>query len=358
MTFLLILAAILLLGILIVIHELGHFWAARWTGIAVQQFSVGFGPKLFAWESKKYETEFMLRAIPLGGYCLFYGEDDARGEHESDPRAYNRQKVWKRMLSVIMGPGMNFVLAFVIAVALFSIGGMQTVWPYVAGVEAGGPAASAGFLEGDILYSVNGQNVLDGTTETAAKLIGSYREGDAPLAVEVLRGAEQTPVTISVTPFFDEQVQRPRIGISIDGMLAPQKVRIPFGEAVRLSFDTCVNAGEIILGSLRDLLFKGEGLEQSAGPVGIVSQIATQTREYGLDGYLYLLIVLSINLGLVNLLPIPGLDGSRLLFMLVEAIFRRPINRKAEAVIHLTGFALLVTVMLFFTFRDIQRLFQ
>lgn len=358
MTFLLVLAAILLLGILIVVHELGHFWAARLTGISVHQFSVGFGPKLLKWKSKKYETEFMLRAIPLGGYCMFVGEDDAEGKHEDDPRAYHKQKVWKRMLSVLMGPGMNFVLAFVVAVLLFYIGGVQTVIPYVSSVEPTGPAALAGFEAGDVLYSVNGQNIQDGTTEKVVNVISGYKAGDAPLAVTVLRGADLAPVTLSVTPFLDENTGKPRIGVMIGGMLAPEKARISFGESVKLSYNTCVSAGKIILGGLRDLVFHGQGLEQSAGPVGIVSEIATQTREYGLDGYLYLLIILSINLGLVNLLPIPGLDGSRLLFMLVEAIFRKPINRKAEAVIHLTGFALLVTVMIFFTFKDIQRLFQ
>ncbi len=358
MTFLLILAAILLLGILIVVHELGHFWAARWTGISVSQFSVGFGPKLLKWKSKKYDTEFMIRAIPLGGYCMFVGEDDAQGKHDEDPRAYHKQKVWKRMLSVIMGPGMNFVLAFVVAVLLFGLGGVQSVWPYVADVEAGGPAAQAGFEKGDILSSVNGQTVLDGTTETVIKLIGTYQQGDEPLLVEVLRGAEKTPAVLNVTPFYDEAGQRFRIGISIDGMLAPEKIRLSLGETINYSYNLCVNAGKLILGGLKDLFATGKGLDQSAGPVGIVSEITQQTRQYGLDGYLYLLIILSINLGLVNLLPIPGLDGSRLLFMLVEAIFRKPINRKAEAVIHLAGFALLLSVMLFFTFKDIQRLIQ
>ncbi len=358
MTLLLILAAILLLGIMIVVHELGHFWAARLTGIAVQSFSVGFGPKLLKWKSKKFETEFMIRAIPLGGYCMFYGEDDVQGKHTEDPRAYHRQKVWKRMLSVLMGPAMNFVLAFVVGVALFFIGGFQNNWPYVAEIVPGSPAALAGFEQGDILSAVNGQSVLDGTTETVRVLMGAYKEGDAPLRIEVLRGAEHTPVTLTVTPLFDEIEQRPLIGVSISGMPVEGKRYISFGDAVRLSYHTCVDSGKIILSGLKNLLVRGEGLEQSAGPVGIVSVITQQTRQYGLDGYLYLLIVLSINLGLVNLLPIPGLDGSRLLFMLVEAIFRKPINRKAEAVIHLTGFALLVTTMLFFTFRDIQRLFQ
>ncbi len=358
MTFLLVLAAILLLGILIVVHELGHFWAARWTGISVQQFSVGFGPKLIKWKSKKYDTQFMVRAIPLGGYCMFVGEDDAQGKHDEDPHAYHKQKVWKRMLSVLMGPGMNFVLAFVVAVLLFYIGGVQAAVPYVSSLEPNGPAAQAGFEAGDIFYSVNGQNVQDGTTNTVVDIIGSYRAGDAPFEVQVLRGAEKTPVTIAVTPFFDEAMGKARIGVIVANMPVEGRIRISFGQAVRYSYETCVNAGELILGGLKNLIFHGEGLDQSAGPVGIVSEIATQTRQYGLDGYLYLLVILSINLGLVNLLPIPGLDGSRFLFMLVEAIFRKPINRKAEAVIHLTGFALLVTAMLFFTFQDIQRLFK
>ncbi len=358
MTFLLILAAILLLGILIVVHELGHFWAARWTGISVHQFSVGFGPKLLKWKSKKYDTEFMIRAIPLGGYCMFVGEDDAQGKHDEDPRAYNKQKVWKRMLSVIMGPGMNFVLAFVVAVLLYGIGGVQGLWPYIDSLQAGSPAEQAGFEQGDIISAVNGQTALDGTMDTVSLLIGGYKQGDEPLLIEVLRGADKTPVVVPVTPFFDEAENRFRIGINMRSMLAPDKIRLSFGEAIDYSYHLCVDAGKLILGGLKDLFATGKGLDQSAGPVGIVSEITQQTRQYGLDGYLYLLIILSINLGLVNLLPIPGLDGSRLLFMLVEAIFRKPINRKAEAVIHLAGFALLLSVMLFFTFKDIQRLIR
>jgi regulator of sigma E protease len=358
MTFLLILAAILLLGIMIIAHEYGHFISARMTGIAVQQFSIGFGPKLLKWKSKKYETEFMVRAIPVGGYCMYYAEDDVEGKQMDDPRAFHKQKVWKRMFSVLMGPGMNFLLAFVVAVLLFSIGGVQKQVPYIYSVDPAGPAAQAGFEPGDIFYSVNGQNVQDGTTETVVNLIGGYQAGNEPIQVTVLRGAKQESLTLTVTPFYDTAIQKSRIGVTISPISVPGKTYLSFGKAVKYSFDVCVNAGQIILGGLKDLIFHGQGLDQSAGPVGIVSQIAQQTRDYGLDGYLELLIILSINLGLVNLLPIPGLDGSRILFLLVEAIFRKPINRKAEAVIHLTGFALLITVMLFFTFKDIQRLFQ
>lgn len=359
MTFLTILAALLMLGIMIMVHEFGHFISARMTGIAVQQFSIGFGPKLFGWKSKKYETEFMVRAlIPIGGYCMFYGEDDAQGKHVDDPRSYYKQGVWKRMFSVLMGPAMNLVLAFVVAVGLFFIGGVQTVVPYVATIEANSPAAQAGLQTGDIFASINGQDVQDGTTDKVASLIRAYKEGDAPLEVQVLRGQENTPVTLSVVPFYDQQNERFRLGIEIGGMPGQDMQRVSFGEAVSRGYTTCVEAGKLILNGLRDLIFKGEGLEESAGPVGIVQQISVQTQQYGLQGYLFLLIILSINLGLVNLLPIPGLDGSRVLFMLVEAVFRKPVNRRAEAMIHLAGFAILVSAMLFLTYRDIQRLIQ
>ena len=359
MTFLTILAALVMLGIMIMVHEFGHFISARMTGIAVQQFSIGFGPKLFGWKSKKHDTEFMVRLIiPIGGYCMFYGEDDAQGKHVDDPRSYYKQSVWKRMFSVIMGPAMNLVLAFVVAVGLFFIGGIQTVVPYVATVESNSPAAQAGLEPGDIFLSINGQNVQDGTTDKVASLIRAFKEGDEPLAVQVLRGQDNTQVTLSVTPFYDASNQRFRLGIEIGGIPGQAMKRISFGEAVSRGYATCVDAGKLILNGLKNLIFKGEGLEESAGPVGIVQQISVQTQQYGLQGYLYLLIILSINLGLVNLLPIPGLDGSRLLFMLVEAIFRKPVNRKAEAMIHLAGFAVLISAMLFLTYRDIQRLIQ
>jgi regulator of sigma E protease len=359
MTFLTILAALVMLGIMIMVHEFGHFISARMTGIAVQQFSIGFGPKLFGWKSKKHDTEFMVRLIiPIGGYCMFYGEDDAQGKHVDDPRSYYRQNVWKRMFSVLMGPAMNLVLAFVVAVGLFFIGGIQGVVPYAETIEPNSPAAQAGMEPGDIFLSINGQDVQDGSTDKVVAITNAFKEGDAPLEVIVLRGQENTEVTLHVTPFYDTQEQRPRMGIGLGGIPQNETRRISIGEAVSRGYILCVDASKLILGGLRDLIFKGQGLEESAGPVGIVQQISVQTQQYGLQGYLYLLIILSINLGLVNLLPIPGLDGSRFLFMLVEAIFRKPVNRRAEAMIHLAGFAILISAMIFLTYRDIQRLIQ
>ena len=167
-----VLLGILLLGILVAVHEFGHFMAARLTGIEVMEFAIGMGPKIFGWTGKKSGTKFSLRCIPLGGFCAFYGEDDVEGKAKDDPRAYNKQNVWKRILTVAMGPLMNFVLAYVVTVLFFWIGGISEITgvdPYIHQVAAAGPAYSAGLQDGDIIESVNGANVLDGTTDTLLK---------------------------------------------------------------------------------------------------------------------------------------------------------------------------------------------
>ncbi len=356
MTILSILAAILLLGILVTIHEFGHFIAARLTGILVQQFSVGFGPKLVGWKSKKYETEFMIRGIPLGGYCMFYGEDDAQGKHVDDPRAYNRQSVWKRMFSVLMGPLMNFVLAFVVAVFFFLLGGVYEAVSVVENVEPSSPAAQAGLMPGDVLYNVQGQETEQSAGDALIAAASAYREGDDPLQIQVDRKGDIQ--TLLIKPFFDQVENRYRIGVSISLTAGDKTVPVSFPDAVRYGYKNCVSAGTIILGGLKNLVFKGEGLENSAGPVGIVQVISQQTREFGLRGFFNLLIVFSINLGLINLLPIPGLDGSRFLFMLVEAVRRKPINQRAEAMVHFAGYVLLLGIMIFFTYQDVLRLLQ
>lgn len=359
MTILYILLAILLLGILIMVHEFGHFMAARLTHIDVQEFSIGFGPKLIGWKSKKHDTAFSVRLIPMGGYCAFYGEDDAEGKHVDDPRAYNRQSVWKRMLSVLMGPTMNFVLAFVVAALFFWIAGVGTVTgldPYVAEVTAAGPAYDAGLEDGDVIEEVNGVNVLDGTTDTLLAAISGYKAGDAPLHMTVRRG--DTTFETDMTPFYDEEAGKYRVGISVGATYRTAQKQVTLLGAMGESWNTCVYASGVIITALKNLVTTGEGLDQTAGPVGVVSMVSKEVQAGGFEAFLNLLVVISINLGIMNLLPIPGLDGSRFLFMVVEAIRRKPIPPQKEAVVHLCGYVLLFGLMIFFTFKDIVRLFQ
>lgn len=346
-----VLIAILLLGILIVAHELGHFLAARLTGIGVMEFAVGFGPKLLSWKSPKTGTAFSLRAIPLGGFCAFYGEDDATGQTKDDPRAYNKQSVWKRMITVLMGPVMNFILAFVVAAAFVFCVGMADVEPYLMEVEAGGPAAEAGLTAGDVISEVNGASVLDGTMET---LLGAI-DGDQPLSLTVLRGEETLALTC--TPRWDPKTASYRIGITVSGRYAGTNHPVSLGAAIRQSWDTCVYAGGVILNGVAQLL-RGQGLDQTSGPVGVVNIVSQEVRTGGFEAFINLLVIISINLGIMNLLPIPGLDGSRFLFMVLEAVRRKPVPPEKEAVIHLVGMLFLFALMIFFTYRDVMNLFR
>ena len=365
-----ILLAILLLAILIVVHEFGHFMAARWMKIDVREFAVGFGPKLIGWKSKKYETTFAIRAIPMGGYCSFYGEDDAAGKEKDDPRNFARHSVWKRMFVILMGPLMNFVLAFVTAVVLIWCTGItvptekEEYDPFIQEVLASGPAYDAGLKAGDEVTEINGRNMLDGTMDTLLNTISDWKEGDAPLHLTIRRGEET--LETDVTPAWNADAGKMQIGVYINGYRRTEVRQVGFFGGIGEAWNLCTDAGGAILRALKNLVTKGEGLEDTAGPVGIVSMISSQVETRvqqagaaaGLNMFTQLLILISINLGLMNLLPIPGLDGSRLVFGLIEAVRGKPVPQQKEAVVHLIGMGLLLAVMVFFTFRDVMRLFQ
>ena len=352
MTVIYVVLAIVLLGVLITVHEFGHFMAARATGIAVKEFSIGFGPKLLQWHSRKHETAFSLRPIPLGGYCMFYGDtdDDPEGKlSKDDPRCYGNAAVWKRILTVFAGPLMNFVLAFVVAIALMAGYGMTVAQPHVESVEADMPAEQAGLRAGDVFLAIDGEPIAVGDVNAITAAISRLPVGQA-MTLTVERGGEQ--LELELLPQYDEAEERYRIGVMISGA-----GRLPTGEIVPAAWQSCVYACTAILNALGKLVTTGEGLDQTAGPIGVVQMVAQQTETGGLEMFLQLMVIISINLGLVNLLPIPGLDGSRIVFMVIEAIRRKPVSQKVEATIHMTGYLLLFGLMLFFTFRDVGRLF-
>ncbi|NLI21898.1 MAG: PDZ domain-containing protein [Clostridiales bacterium] len=347
MTILYLLLAILLLGVLITAHEYGHFIAARLTGIAVKEYSVGFGPKLLQWKSKKHETLFTLRPFPLGGYCMFYG-DETDQANTDDPRAFHKAAVWRRMLTVFSGPLMNFLLAFLLAVALMAGYGFTVAQPYVDYVEPGMPAVQAGLQAGDVLLAVNGKAIPLGDAGALSAAITALPAGE-PVTLTVRRGEETFDLTL--TPTYDEQEQRNRIGVGVVAY-APMQT----GQMIPAAWNSCVYASTAILDSLGKLVTTGEGAQDVAGPVGVVQMIAEQTRSGGFEIFLNLAVIISINLGLINLLPIPGLDGSRLVFLAIEGIRRRPISRRIENTVHLVGFAMLLGLMVLFTFKDVGRI--
>ncbi len=351
MTILYILLAILMLGVLVMIHEFGHFAAARLCGIEVKEFSVGFGKQLLGRMGRR-GTQFSLRLIPLGGYCMFYGDtdDDPEGATKDDPRNFTKAAVWKRMLVTFAGPLMNAVLALVLAVVLMFFWGAEIDTPFLNEVLEGSPAWEAGMRPGDVFLRIGDTELTTATPQDVSNAIGAYGEGQL-IPVTMLRGGEE--VAFTVQPEYNEEEKRYMIGITIQQgqkKLSPARV-LP--EAWNLTANNAV----AIVNALGKMVTTGEGLNQSAGPVGIVSLVAQETRSGGMPVYLQLAVFISINLGLMNLLPIPGLDGCRLVFLVIEAIRRKPVDQKIEAVIHLIGYAFLLCLMLFFTFQDVRRLF-
>jgi len=331
-----ILLALLMLSALIMVHEAGHFFAARACGIEVQEFAIGMGPALFTRTGKR-GTKFSLRLFPIGGFCQFYGED----EDTKDGQGFNDYPVWKRALTVASGPAMNFVLAIVIIVIYLSAWGLPMVVPRVAELEAN--AQQAGLMIGDHILRVNGIPVEDTTTITQA--ISESAGADVTLSVR----RDQSEVDVVIAPFYDEEAGRYRVGFTF----AQDRVRISLMESLPFSVSYNLESATLILRTLRDLVTTGKGVNEVTGPVGTVYVIQEVTQQGGMDIFLEMAAMISVNLGVMNLLPIPGLDGSRLLFLLIEGVRRKPVKRELEGTIHFAGFVLLMGLMLVLVYKDV-----
>lgn len=355
MSFLYILAAILMFGIMITIHEAGHFWAARLNKIPVREFAIGFGPKILGWKSKKYETDFSVRIIPMGGFCAFYGEDDGSEEAKADPRYFGNFGALRRLVTILAGPVMNIVLAFAAAVVFFAISGIPVVTgpasTVVQSVNADGPAALAGMETLDKLVSINGEKVTD---NVSALINEAMNAGAESVTVEVERPGKGV-MTLEVSPLYDQSARRFMMGVSLMTSIPQQWRSGTLGETLSAAVDMCLETGTGILKVLGDLFFRGQGVNELTGFVGVTETIVRTTQSSQLPGYLYLMCMISINLGLFNLLPIPGLDGSRIIFLLLEALRGKPFKR--EGYVHAFGMILLFALMIWVNLRDILRLF-
>lgn len=356
--------ALLMLGMMVLIHEAGHFWASRMTGIPVKEFGIGFGPKLRSKKSKKYDTSFVLRLIPAGGYCMYYGEDDPSADR-SDPRSLSRQNVWKRMFAIVMGPMMNFISAFLVCVIfLLCLGRISYGEPdmtkpcVIISVDEGSPAAKAGLQPEDQILLIDGEDAIGYGTENGyrtSELLSTYTGDDDGVTVTVLRNENRTE--LRVFPQFDAAAGGYRVGISYAPQAKFEQIN-SLGSLIGNSFRYMIDTGGAILKGLSSIFSSWSSFTSNAsGPIGIVSTVAEATRDYGIAAYVELLIIISVNLGLFNLIPIPGLDGSRVVFLLVEAIRGKPVNQKIEAIIHLCGYVLLFGLIILCSCQDVLRLF-
>ncbi|MEQ8200183.1 MAG: RIP metalloprotease RseP [Syntrophomonadaceae bacterium] len=340
-----IITAIIILAILILVHEAGHFWVARRIGIPVYEFSLGFGKKLYS--TRKDGVEYSLRLIPLGGFVRMAGEEQG---DMSNPEGFNNRKPWEKIAVSFSGPFMNFVLAIFIFIYTFAfIGlGFPSNEPVVGEVIKGKPAYAAGLQSNDRILSMNGQEIH--SWEEFVQNIQAHPAGSS-LATEVERGG--TIQTITVVSTLDKSSGNPIVGVY------PQLnfVRQGIIESVRLGFVQTYQMTLALLGGL-GMLFSGAASSSDlAGPVGITSMVGEAAR----GGLVYLLsftAFLSINLGVINLLPIPALDGSKIVFAVIEKIRRRPMDPEKEGFINWLGFMFLMLVIIFATYNDIVRLIK
>ena len=344
-----VLLAIVMLGIIVTVHEFGHYLVGRLCGIGIVEFSVGFGPRILGWERKG--IKYSLRGIPLGGYCAFVGED----ERNDDPRAMNNQPVWKRFATVLAGPFMNFVLAFVVCVVMLAgfFHVAEETLPVVGQVIDGMPAAEAGLMAGDRILSVDGTYIPDGDAGVtlSSQLIRSG-EGDAPVSLRVQRGDDV--LSFEITPALSDGQDGEKVR-QIGIYYSYKERRMTFAEALRETPGYTLGVVRTMLDSLRNLLFHGEGIQDTVGTVGIIAVVSQQARQ-GVENVLWLMFIITLNLGIMNLLPIPALDGGRLLFLIVEAIRRKPIPPEKEGLVHGIGMVLLLGLFVVLTFHDIVRL--
>jgi regulator of sigma E protease len=344
------------LGVLIVVHEVGHFLVAKWIGVRVLRFSVGFGPIIFS--RRRGDTEYALSAVPLGGYVKMLGEDDGEEFDLGDAaRAFSARPLGHRAAIVAAGPLFNLGFAVVLYIALHLLFGVAVPsnLPRVAQVTPGLPAAAAGLTGGDLITAVDGEPVA--TWDELSERIRAS-QGRA-LTVAVRRGEEAQ--TLSLTP--QRQESKDIFGevtgeIFVIGVVRDIEME-PVGpvRAVALGFERTWTGAELVCVGLWRMVTGRVSPRELGGPIAI-AKAAGQQAELGAGPFLNSLAFLSVNLGVLNLLPIPVLDGGHLLFFLIELLLRRPLRPRQRELAQQMGLLLLLTLMVFVFYNDIQRLLQ
>lgn len=348
MTLVYIIAALLIFGMLILIHEFGHYIVARMCGVCIEEFSIGMGPKLYQRKMKKQDTLFSLRAFPVGGYVSMKGEN----EDEDAPDSFSRKRVWQRMLIVVAGATMNLVLGFIIVFVIVCMSkhllASTTVAQFIDGATSN---AEGGLAVGDEVLKVG--DVAVHTGEELTYEITS--QGYEPLTLTVRRNGERIVLQNVVFPQFEKQG-------SVFGEcdFKVWAVKDPtFGQLLSATWHRSVSLVKMVWDSLINLMTGRFSVQSLSSPIGVTAAVKDTISESGWTGaqiFQYVLnitAVISINLGVFNLIPFPALDGGRLLFLAVEGILRRPVSRDIEARIHFIGIVLLLIVMVLVIGKDI-----
>ena len=346
-----ILYALLVLGLLILVHEFGHFIFAKLFGVGVKTFSLGFGPKIL---SKKIgETEYALSVLPLGGYVAMVGEDD---EAECDPeKSFRSKHVFKRILIVLAGPLFNLLLGFVFFAAVFMFYGTPVLTNHIGATTKNNPAERAGIVAGDRVVAINGAVV--NSWDDITKIMSQYK-GDGPITVVVERGdalllMKMKPELVDDKNIFGEPVKRYVLGITP----APPVLEKGLEKGVIQSAKTTANVTALTALGIWKLIGGKISSDNVGGPI-LITQMAGEAASMGFEALLMFTGLISISLFVMNVLPIPALDGGHIWLFCLEWIRGRPLSKRTQERIQSVGVTMLIALMLFAFYNDISRFFK
>ena len=355
-----VLLAVLVLLIMITVHELGHYIVGKIFKFKIEEFAIGFGPKLFSKKKKDGEV-FSIRLLPLGGFCAFSGED----EESSDPNDFNNKKPWQRILVLIAGAFMNYLFALLIIIIMFASYGQTALMTYKL-TESTGAQQEYSFNEKDVIVSVNGKNVylttdiilaIDGKAKGDLVNFGVRRQGEFKAVKVALKNdanfasVEDMKTLYDTLGIYYELDENQKI---VNGGLYSTRIRFGFFETIGRTFEYSFKLAGTIFAVIGQLLTGRLGVSSVGGTVTTISLTASAMKTGGLWYLLYISSFIGVNLAVFNLLPIPALDGSRVVFTIIEWIRKKPINRKVEGTIHFVG---LIILFAFAIFADLQQCF-
>lgn len=344
-----ILIFILVLGTIVFVHEFGHFIFAKLMGVYVYEFALGMGPKLFGFKGK--ETEYCLRLIPIGGFCSLAGEEvDESTIKVPKNRRLQDKKAWQRFLIMFFGPGFNFIFAMLVLffVALFN--GYTDYKPIISSVDKKFPAYQVGLEKGDKILEINDKKIKT-TDDVSIYLAISDKKKNTSIEVEKKDGTVRTYL-LKPKKVEENGETTYRYGIGLN-----TKKKYGFVNSIKYTFVKTNSLFRQMFITIGSLFTGGVKVNQLSGPVGIYSIVGQQSKA-GIASILYLMAFLSINVGFINLIPLPAFDGGHILFIVIEKIKGSPVSSKTENMIHTIGLFLLMLLMVYITFNDIIKLFK